>query len=109
MAKPFSAIIADARQKLGLSQADMAQRLQVSQSTVAALEGGRRQPGVRVIRRLAEVLHVPLDSLMAGKPATGGRSPGQAKLFLLAEDMDETDLDILIAVAEVLRRKKRRD
>lgn len=45
--------IIGARAKAGLSQAELAQRMETSQSTIARLESGRAQPSVRTLAKLA--------------------------------------------------------
>ena len=45
----------DARAKAGLSQADMAKKMQTSQPAIARLEGGRANPSIGTLRRFAKV------------------------------------------------------
>ena len=53
------------RQKAGLSQARLGEMLGVSNKAVSKWENGRTKPGLDIVRRLAEVLGVSLDELMA--------------------------------------------
>jgi transcriptional regulator with XRE-family HTH domain len=53
------------RDALGLSQYDLAEVLEVKRSTVANWEIGRGDPDSRTIRRLAEVLQISADDLLA--------------------------------------------
>jgi ribosome-binding protein aMBF1 (putative translation factor) len=46
--------IIDARAKARLSQADVARRMKTSQQAVARLEGGRSNPSINTLRRLAK-------------------------------------------------------
>lgn len=46
--------IAKARRRAGLSQAELAQRMNTTQSTVARLESGRGQPSMRTLLRFAK-------------------------------------------------------
>lgn len=66
-----SSAIRDRREQLGLSQADLAQILDVSKSFLSHLESGKRQPTEDQIAVLADVLHMPPDLLMLGS----GRLP----------------------------------
>ncbi len=43
-----------ARQRAGLSQRQLAQRMDTAQSTIAALERGDRSPNFKTLRRMAE-------------------------------------------------------
>ena len=46
-----------ARLRMGWTQAQLAQRLGTTQSTVARLECGGRSPSIKTLRRLAEVTY----------------------------------------------------
>ncbi|CAN5533850.1 helix-turn-helix transcriptional regulator [soil metagenome] len=48
------AAIAKARRRSGLSQAELARRMNTTQSTVARLESGRGQPSTRTLVRFAK-------------------------------------------------------
>ena len=48
------AAIAEARRRSGLSQAELARRMNTTQSTVARLESGRGQPSTRMLVRFAK-------------------------------------------------------
>jgi ribosome-binding protein aMBF1 (putative translation factor) len=43
-----------ARTRAGLSQAELAERMHTTQSTIARLESGRALPSLRTLRRFAE-------------------------------------------------------
>ena len=46
--------VAKARQRAGLSQAQLAKRMKTTQSTIARLESGRGQPSTRTLSRFAK-------------------------------------------------------
>ena len=46
--------IAQARQRAGLSQAELARRMKTRQSAIARLERGGRSPNIKTLRKLAE-------------------------------------------------------
>ena len=48
------AAVAKARQRAGLSQAQLAKRMKTTQSTVARLESGRGKPSTRTLARFAK-------------------------------------------------------
>jgi DNA modification methylase/DNA-binding XRE family transcriptional regulator len=60
---PASAI-RDRREKIGLSQTDLAKALSVSKSLLSHIEAGKRQPTEEQISKLAEVLRMPPDLLV---------------------------------------------
>ena len=43
-----------ARSRAGLTQGEIAQRIGTTQSVIARLEGGKRQPSMRTVQRYAE-------------------------------------------------------
>ena len=50
----LAAAVAKARQRAGLSQAELARRMKTTQSTVARLESGRGRPSTRTLTRFAK-------------------------------------------------------
>jgi ribosome-binding protein aMBF1 (putative translation factor) len=48
------AAVAKARQRSGLSQAQLAKRMKTTQSTIARLESGRSKPSTRTLARFAK-------------------------------------------------------
>jgi ribosome-binding protein aMBF1 (putative translation factor) len=50
----LAAAIMKARNRAGLSQAELAQRMKTTQSTVARLESGRGRPSTRTLDRFAK-------------------------------------------------------
>lgn len=57
------------RQSLGLTQHDVARKLGVSQPTYAAIEAGRREPGLETIARVAKALSISPAELLVETPA----------------------------------------
>lgn len=58
--------IAKLRTLKGISQAQLAQLLHISPSTVGMYEQGRRTPNVETLVAMSEVLEVSLDYLITG-------------------------------------------
>jgi transcriptional regulator with XRE-family HTH domain len=50
----LAAEVAKARSRAGLSQAELAQRMKTTQSTIARLESGRGRPSTRTLDRFAK-------------------------------------------------------
>src|SRR5260370_6404464 len=63
--------LAQRRAASGLSQADVAERMQTSQSAIARLESGQHNAQVSTLARYAEVLGLSLDLAEAANPAVG--------------------------------------
>jgi len=51
------------RAELGWSQADLAEKLDVSRQTVIALERGRYDPSLKLAFRLSRVFGLPIEQL----------------------------------------------
>lgn len=62
--------IASLRQGRGLSQAELARRLNISTSAVGMYEQGRREPSVDTLIALSQEFGVSLDYLLSGRPDT---------------------------------------
>ncbi len=59
--------IRNVRRQLHLTQIDLAERARVSQSHVSRLEKGRRGARWRTVERVAEVLGIPPEELLAAE------------------------------------------
>lgn len=59
--------IAMLRQKRGMRQAELADILHISPSTVGMYEQGRRTPSLSMVVRLSRVFGVTVDYLLTGK------------------------------------------
>ncbi|MGM9549054.1 MAG: helix-turn-helix domain-containing protein [Faecousia sp.] len=70
----LGARIAALRREAGLSQAELAARLQVSPSALGMYEQERREPSVETLVRLSRVLGVTTDYLLTGEPAEEERA-----------------------------------
>ena len=64
----MGARIAALRREAGMSQAQLAQALQVSPSAVGMYEQGRREPSADMLLAIARTLNVTVDYLLSGEP-----------------------------------------
>lgn len=62
----MGARIASLRRRAGLSQAELAKRLQCSPSAVGMYEQGRREPSSDLLVRMARMFEVSTDYLLTG-------------------------------------------
>jgi transcriptional regulator with XRE-family HTH domain len=58
------------RRKRAMTLAELAERTEISESTLSRLESGGRKPTLELLLPLAEIYNVPLDELV-GAPRTG--------------------------------------
>lgn len=56
------------RKQRGLTQSELAEQLNVSQSTVASWENGSRRPDLDFLTILADFYHIPVDTLLGRQP-----------------------------------------
>ena len=78
-----------ARQRAHVSQAELATRLQVTQTAVSYWEAGRRLPGVDDLMKIAEFLDAPLTDLL---PGDSERRPLGAVLRAAADQVQDEAL-----------------
>ena len=69
------ALIAAARQRCGLTQAELAERAGTSQPVISAYEHGRRDPTFRTLARLIEAAGERLQISAVATPASDIRPP----------------------------------
>lgn len=72
--------IAALRRSAGLSQSELAQRLQISPSAVGMYEQGRREPSVSMLLALGRELEVSMDFLLKGVPSPAEQALPEALL-----------------------------
>jgi transcriptional regulator with XRE-family HTH domain len=73
--KELGARIARARKDQGLTQVQLADRLGISQQTLAHYEVGRVGVGAAMLPAIADILDLSLDELLVGHPQV--RAPGK--------------------------------
>ena len=55
------------RKKSSLTQAELAERLYVSNNTISSWERDRTRPDITIIVQIAEIFHVSLNYLLVGE------------------------------------------
>lgn len=84
--------IAALRRASGLSQGELAERLQVSTSAVGMYEQGRREPSVETLVALARTFGVTVDYLLTGQASLQEQQAVASAMELVLSDAD-TQLD----------------
>jgi len=64
ISKQFGQRARTIRLKQGLSQSDVAKRMNVHRSYISSIERGIRNPSLKVIQRIAKALEVPMEKLI---------------------------------------------
>ena len=81
--KAVGRLIAQRRKALGLSQAELAGRLHVTDKAVSKWETGRGMPAVDSLEPLAEVLGLSVSELLSGRELTAEELPRTAGSLLV--------------------------
>ena len=101
-----------ARQRAGLTQAELAEATGVTDETISRIERGRYEPAVSTLFRLAEALDVSLDTLAGDKERerSDRRAPGVSpivrRLRARIEALTPAAQRKLLAIAELLPEAK---
>jgi transcriptional regulator with XRE-family HTH domain len=97
-----------AREKKELSQADLADRTGLQPSAISHFEAGRRSPSFDNLKRLADALNVPIDSLLGRESKHQVEGPVAEKLFRNFEKLSAADQETLSNFAKMLAEQNAR-
>ena len=64
MGENFNDNLKTARERKGLSQKEVAEKIGVAKSTYSLYESGNREPNVQTIKKISDVLSVSVDTLL---------------------------------------------
>ncbi len=78
----ISYIIRLLRHAQGLTQSEMADRLNVSRPYLSALESGKVEPGMSVLKRISQELEIPLGVLVSLDDKGAAEFSKEAREFL---------------------------
>jgi len=109
-AATFGDRMAAARDRLGLTQAQLAQRIGVKAQTIAAWEQDRAEPRANRLQMLAGMLNVPMVWLMTGAGdglAAPDDEPRDTALLALLGELREARLAQARASERMARLEKR--
>ncbi|MDR2419571.1 MAG: helix-turn-helix domain-containing protein [Treponema sp.] len=80
------------RSKTGLSQKDFAATLDISQSAIAEIERGSREPSRNMMVALANKYHISLDWLLLGvEPTPGGTAQDTEDVAALKKEISDLE------------------
>lgn len=82
--KTMAEVISSRRKELGLTQKDLAEKLDITDKAVSKWERGLACPDTALIPKLAVILGITIEELMTAKPAeTPGHRGGEYLLDLI--------------------------
>lgn len=100
--KSFGEIIAYLRKKKGLTQSELAEKMNVTDKAVSKWERDLSCPDVNTISRLAEVLDVSVEELLNAKEQKGNSSNKMKDLINLIFKAVAIAMGIAVAVLNIL-------
>lgn len=103
--------IAEARKKAGITQIALSDALEIGQQTLTQYETGRLRTPIWHLRRIAEILDLPYDTLIDGIPVDTSRSkrgPRSAMetMFLKVADLPRTKQKVIQELVEAMLHKE---
>ena len=104
MGDNFNENLKCAREELGMSQKDVAERIGVAKSTYSLYESGNREPNVQTIKKIADVLNVSADELLGISllPA-----PQTIAAHFDGDEYTEDELDEIRQYAEFVKSRRK--
>jgi transcriptional regulator with XRE-family HTH domain len=101
--EPFGSLLSRLRKDKGLTQMQLAEKLQTSQQMVDYYERRASNPTAKTIQKIATALEVPISALTIPEASTGRKKPGPAsKLEELTSRLSELPRSKQRVVTEML-------
>lgn len=102
MGDNFNENLRAARERKGLSQKEVAEKIGVAKSTYSLYESGNREPNVQTIKKISDTLNISADELLGL----------ETELLTLAAHFDgneytEDELDEIRQFAEFVKNKRK--
>lgn len=94
------------REKVGLTQFQLAEKIGVSEFYISALETGRRNPGRKTLVKLANEMKVPIEALLDIETDNGLKFTTEElydKIKNLPTDIQKKVINIIDYVIEVFK------
>ena len=104
------------RLKLGLTQSELGDILNVSKQTVSNWENGNRTPDTTTLEKLAQLFHVSVDYILGREKTDMERleenlarlDPRIQQAYRSLQSMDEEDLAMTLELIKVIEAKKKK-
>lgn len=86
----------EARKYLKMSQAFVAEQMQLSRPTISAIESGQRKVSAEELARFSKLYGISVDELMYGKISTKEQIENFARAFAELSEIDQREIMSLI-------------
>lgn len=104
----FPEILKALRTQRKWSQSDLAERLNISKSTVSMYEQGLREPNFKTLNMLADIFQVDLDYLIGRKDMSSGQHvPNTIAAHLDTYGLTDEELEDIADYIKYIRSKRK--
>jgi transcriptional regulator with XRE-family HTH domain len=91
--------ISELRKKKHITQAELAEMLNISKGYLSQLEIGVRSPSLKLLKQLSKIFSVPLDYLVFDRATLDAQEiPEAIMVFFRSENLSEKDLEELTSL-----------
>lgn len=97
--------IRDLRKQAGITQAELAELAEIEPESLSRIEGGKLQPSLKTLDRIAASLQVPAARLHDDSPVVLAKPPLRAvdrRILRLMAKLDEREAEVLLRSVENL-------
>lgn len=91
LTKSFGQRLRLLREQRGLTQRDLAERINTQIAQISRYENGLYLPGPETLIEISSILHTSLDQLLLGKESQQGTSAAPVRNLLLLERLSDLD------------------
>lgn len=113
----YSEKLRNLRLQRGLTQMELADYLNTSQSSITSWETGRREPDFATLKKIAAFFNVPLSAILPTDDAVDDdyigavaeslhQNPKLRLLFDKSKFLSDVDLDAIISVVSAIQRER---
>ena len=102
MGDKFNVNLKIARERKGLSQKDIAEKIGVAKSTYSLYESGNREPNVQTIKKIADLLNVSADELLGIYD-----EPQTLAAHFSGDEYTEAELEAIMQFAAFVKNKRK--
>lgn len=106
--KSIAEILREQRELRGLTQAELADRAELTAAAISHFETGLRVPSPRNLLKLAEALEVTMDFLIGRETISKPTGRSIDMIFRSAESLSSDSLEALRDFAEMLAKRERK-
>jgi transcriptional regulator with XRE-family HTH domain len=99
-----------ARMACGLTQEDLAERINRTTETISNIERGKNPPSIETLREIAKTLNTSMDALVTGadRPVSISRLRHEAALTQILHSLDDDELETALRMMEAFAHTRHR-